>query len=103
MAWVNKGVPDRPYDKLLVEMYRGNAADFVGTKGLMNAWTLWDGLLNEYKNEEPTVYNKGIQVDNNHFGDDEAKLERGDMYLLHSMGWPPRMPPDLPPASHQEL
>jgi len=103
MAWVNKGVPDRPYDKLLVEMYRGNAADFVGTKGLMNAWTLWDGLLNEYKNEEPTVYNKGIQVDNNHFGDDEAKLERGDMYLLHSMGWPPRMPPDLPPTSHQEL
>ena len=44
-CWAVGPLPDRPYDRLLWEMYRGNQDSFVGTEGLLAAWAVWNDAL----------------------------------------------------------
>lgn len=60
---VGEGVPDRPYDKLLMAMFRGQQSDFVGTEGLLSSWRVWDNVLHETAGSQPFPYEAGFEVD----------------------------------------
>ena len=52
---------DCRYDKLLWAMFRGEQSSFVGTKGLLAAWRIWDRVLHETAGDAPFVYEGGTK------------------------------------------
>lgn len=60
---IGAGVPDRPYDKLLWAIFRGQQDFFVGTKGLLASWRIWDKVLHETAEDIPLQYPGGTDID----------------------------------------